>query len=127
MTRRHPLAWHSLVPFRVALVACALILIGGACAAESPEAPLGADGQPDSVLAEGRGIYSSRCARCHGSSGGGGTGPKLGDGAVIETYPDIADQMQIISEGKNGMPSFSGALSEAQVESVTRYTREVLG
>jgi mono/diheme cytochrome c family protein len=103
------------------------MLAGGACAAESPEVPLGADGQPDAELAEGREVYSSRCARCHGSSGGGGTGPKLADGAVVAAYPDIADQVEIISNGKNGMPSFAGSLSASQVEAVTRYSREVLG
>ncbi len=89
--------------------------------------PLGDDGLPDAELSEGREIYSSRCARCHGSSGGGGTGPKLADGAVVAAYPDIADQLEIISDGKNGMPSFAGSLSESQIEAVARYSREVLG
>ena len=79
------------------------------------------------MLDEGRQIYSSRCARCHGSSGGGGTGPKLGEGAVVAAYPDIADQVELMRNGKNGMPSFGGALSDAQLEAVARYTREVLG
>ena len=126
MTRRHPLARHSLSRHRKVFVVCILILLGAACATDSPEAPLGSDGQADSVLAAGREIYSSRCARCHGSSGGGGTGPKLDAGAVVGAYPDIADQIQIISAGKNGMPSFAGALSDDQLEAVARYTREVL-
>ena len=126
MTRRHHLAQHSLVSHRM-FVVCILILLAGACATESPAAPLGTDGQPDSVLAAGREIYSSRCARCHGSSGAGGTGPKFDEGAVVEAYPDIADQIEIISTGKNGMPSFAGALSKDQLAAVARYTREVLG
>ncbi len=79
------------------------------------------------MLAAGRDIYSSRCARCHGGSGGGGTGPKLADGEVVANFPEIADQIDLIRDGKNGMPSFAGGLSDDQLVAVARYTREVLG
>lgn len=104
----------------------ALGLALGACAGESPEVPLGPDGQPDAELSLGRDVYSRRCANCHGSSGGGGTGPKLSDGDVLEAYPDPAEQRLIIAEGRNAMPAFSGSLSSAELDAVVRYTREVL-
>lgn len=110
---------------RLAIVLIAVLVLG-ACAGESPEVPLGADGQPDPELALGRDVYSRRCANCHGASGGGGTGPQLNEGQVIEDYPDPADQRELIANGRNGMPSFSGSLSSAELDAVVRYTRDVL-
>ena len=108
----------------MAVLAGALVL--GACAGETPEVPVGPDGQVDDELVLGRDIYSRRCANCHGAGGGGGTGPKLADGAVIEAYPEPAAQREIIAEGRNGMPAYAGALSSAELDAVVRYTREVL-
>lgn len=107
-------------------VVLATVLVLGACAGESPEVPLDATGEPVPELSLGREVYSRRCANCHGSAGGGGTGPKLSDGAVLEAYPDAADQRALIANGRNGMPSFSGSLSAAELDAVVRYTREVL-
>ncbi len=101
-------------------------LLLGSCAGESPEVPLGPDGQPDAELSLGRDVYSRRCANCHGAGGGGGTGPKLSDGQVIADYPDPADQRLIIAQGRNAMPAFSGSLSSDELDAVVRYTREVL-
>lgn len=101
-----------------------LVLLAG-CAAEVPEVPLGPDGTPDPVLVQGREVFSSRCRTCHGSSGGGGTGPRLA-GTVTETYPDPADQIAVVTNGRNGMPTFGGTLTDAEIEAVVRFTREVL-
>jgi len=87
---------------------------------------VGADGAPDAELVVGREVYESRCANCHGASGGGGTGPRLADGAVIDNYPDPADQLEIIAEGRGQMPSFSSSLDADELDAVVRYTREVL-
>lgn len=100
--------------------------LGGACAGDVPEVPVGTDGELDSELVLGRTIYQQRCATCHGSAGGGGAGPKLSDGEVIVNYPDPEAQRAIIAQGKNGMPSFEGRLSSAELDAVVRYTREVL-
>ena len=96
------------------------------CAGESPEVPLGADGQVDAELTLGRDVYTRRCANCHGGSGGGGTGPAIGSGLVVEAYPEAADQRAVIADGQNGMPSFAGSLSSEEIDAVVRYTREVL-
>lgn len=42
-------------------------------------------------------------------------------------YPNIDDQIALITNGKGAMPAFSKKLSAEQITSVTRYTREVLG
>lgn len=101
-------------------------LVAG-CAADTPTVPLGPDGEPDPVLAVGRDVWSQHCASCHGSSGGGGSGPKLSDGKVAEAFPDAADESQLILDGIGDMPGFAGKLSDSQLEAVVRYTREVLG
>lgn len=105
-----------------------LVTIGllGSCGS-APDVPLGPDGKPDEVLLLGRDIFGQRCASCHGSDGAGGRGPKLSDGAVAEEYPEIADQIDILINGKgDGMPAFSDKLSADEIEAVARYTREVL-
>lgn len=101
-------------------------LVAG-CAADTPAVPLGPDGEPDPVLAVGRDVWSQHCASCHGNSGGGGSGPQLSDGKVVEAFPDAANEIQVILDGIGDMPGFAGKLSDSQLEAVVRYTREVLG
>jgi mono/diheme cytochrome c family protein len=71
-------------------------------------------------------IYTARCAGCHGSDGGGGSGPRLA-GKVAGDFPDIEDQIAFVSEGKGGMPAFGGSLSAADLRLVVEYTRTALG
>lgn len=111
---------------RVVAVLFALVSVGAACAGEAPEVPVGPDGEPDPVLVTGRDIFSSRCANCHGTSGGGGQGPRLADGRVVENYPEIDEQIAVVANGRNQMPAFEGTLTPAEIEAVVRYTREVL-
>lgn len=93
----------------------------------SPEVPVGADGQPDAVLEQGRDVYGSSCAQCHGSSGQGGRGKRLNDGQAEERYPEVADMIAVVAEGKgSGMPAFDGKLEPGEIEAVVRYIREVL-
>ena len=107
------------------MLAAALLL--GACSGGSaPEVPEGADGAQDPVLVEGREVWSDSCARCHGESGGGGSGVKLSDGRAVELYPDAADMHAVIADGKNAMPAFGGSLTPEQIDAVTAYVRDVL-
>lgn len=107
------------------VVLVALLLAAGC--SQAPEVPLGPDGEPDPVLLEGRDLFSAQCQRCHSADGGGGRGPNIRSDRVLEKYPVIEDQMRIVSEGKNAMPAFAGQLTDAEIEAVVRYTREVLG
>lgn len=105
---------------------CVGALAVAACAPGSPDAPTGPDGEVDPVLEVGQRVYENECARCHGADGGGGFGPKLADGQMVVVYPDIADEIDIIANGRNGMPAFSARLDAEEIEAVTRYTREAL-
>lgn len=111
---------------RLVAVTVVAVVLGGACAADTPEVPLGPDGQPDPVLVTGRDIYTAHCANCHGGSGGGSQGPEIGGGATLEDYPEIADQVDFIRAGKGIMPAFADRLTEAELEAVVRFVREVL-
>ncbi len=103
------------------------ILVTGCGAGPSPEVPLGPDGQPDPVLELGRVVYGEHCANCHGNEGQGGRGKPLNGGRSLERYPDIADMIAVIAEGKgSGMPRFDSKLSAAEISAVAEYIREVL-
>lgn len=108
-------------------VAMAVVTLALATACSSPpEVPLGPDGRPDPVLAEGRDIFGARCSSCHGTSGGGGRGPNIQSERVVAKYPDIEAQVDVVAQGRNQMPGFGDVLSPAELEAVVRYTREVL-
>ncbi|HYF45046.1 MAG TPA: cytochrome c [Acidimicrobiales bacterium] len=88
----------------------------------SPPAASPADGAVD-----GAEVYGRHCAACHGIEGEGVSGPALGDGAVVAAYPDPADQVEVVTEGRaGGMPAFGGSLTAEEVEAVVDHTRNDL-
>lgn len=74
----------------------------------------------------GASVYSANCAGCHGADGGGGLGPQLA-GRVVEKFPDAADEVAVVTNGRGGMPSFQGDLTPEQIDEVVEYTRTGLG
>jgi hypothetical protein len=88
------------------------------------------------------------CAACHGQRGEGASGPALGRGESVKTFPDEAAHIEWVetgSQGKNGqpygdpareggqrtvqqgaMPAFAGQLSPAEIQAVVLYEREGL-
>ena len=69
------------------------------------------------------GLYAANCASCHGPDGGGGLAPQLSDGKAAERFPDIADEIEIVTRGKVAMPAFGGSLSAREIRRVVEYTR----
>lgn len=90
--------------------------VAACSSAQTPATPA------DPTLAEGQQIYNSNCASCHGAGGGGGYGPKLA-GRVADRYPNIADQIAVIANGKNSMPAFGKKLTAEQIDAAAQYTR----
>lgn len=112
---------------------------------ESPEDATG-------PLGIGEETYSN-CASCHGAGGGGGVGYAFADGAVLETFPNIEDQIRYVyygteaynaagvevygnpereggvhTTGEQGvMPGFGSQLSAAEIVAVVCYERYGLG
>jgi len=109
---------------------------------EAHEGPLG-------VGAE---VYSS-CASCHGAAGDGGVGYPFSGGEVLETFPQIEDQIRFVYYGTEGynaesveiygnpdreggphltgergvMPEFGGQLEESEIIAVVCHERYTIG
>jgi mono/diheme cytochrome c family protein len=81
-------------------------------------------GSGDSAAASpGASLFAANCASCHGSDGGGGIGPQLSDGRVTAAFPDAADEIDVVTNGRGGMPAFGKVLSAAELKLVVEYTR----
>ncbi len=103
---------------------CVLVGCGSSAAVDAPK-PTGSKAQ-DAQLLDGRQVFISNCARCHGSHGQGGVGPALEHGHARKRFPNPNDQVKFVKSGFGIMPSFDGRLSQTQINDVVRYTREVL-
>jgi mono/diheme cytochrome c family protein len=75
----------------------------------------------------GASIFATRCASCHGQDGGGSFGPPLRGGIVVQRYPDPADQIAVVTNGRGSMPSFADSLTPEQIAAVVEFTRTGLG
>ena len=108
------------------------------------ESPAGGEGP----LAQGAEIYSS-CASCHGADGGGGVGYPFAGGEVLQTFPQIEDQVRYVvwgtegfnlaevsiygnpdrpggphvTGGRGAMPAFGAQISEQEIVSVVCHER----
>jgi len=82
-------------------------------------------------VAHGKQVYMARCALCHGPEGKGdgpaaaGLNPKPRnhtDGAYMKSRTD--DQLlQVIRNGKGGMPAWGSVLSDQEIHDVLKYVR----
>jgi len=68
-------------------------------------------------------VFVANCARCHGTDGGGGLGPRLSGGAVRRDFADSQDEVAFVTNGRDGMPAFGHTLSPEQIRQVVDYTR----
>ncbi len=68
-------------------------------------------------------IFADRCSSCHGSTGGGGVGPQLSAGQAAAAFPDIEDQVTVVSDGRGRMPSFGNRITDEELRAVVRFTR----
>jgi mono/diheme cytochrome c family protein len=89
-----------------------------------PQAPEEAVEQAGGI--DGAAVYGDRCAGCHGGDGSGGIGPRLA-GRMVERFPDPAQQVDVVTNGRGGMPAFGNRLGAEEIGAVVEYTRTVLG
>jgi cytochrome c6 len=80
---------------------------------------------PDS--ADVSATFSTKCVMCHGPDGAGsqvGKSLNVPDlrSPAVQKLPD-ARLVQIISDGKGGMPPFKSSLSEDQIHSLAAHVR----
>jgi mono/diheme cytochrome c family protein len=80
--------------------------------------------------AAGKTVFIQKCAMCHGADASGNTpmgkNLKIKDlhSPEVQSQPD-ADLKGIIAAGKNKMPSFKGKLTDAQIDNVLAYVRQL--
>ena len=101
-----------------------LVLIGTAVVVIllfTNEPELGSSASP--YGSSGAALFASNCAACHGNDGGGGTGLQLSDGKVRDAFPDVADEIAVVTNGRSGMPAFGKSLSASDISLVVEYTR----
>jgi mono/diheme cytochrome c family protein len=75
--------------------------------------------------ADGKTIFGSTCGSCHtlADAGTSGTvGPNLD-----ESKPSLELALDRVTNGKGGMPSFKGQLTEEQIRAVAEYVSSVAG
>ena len=124
MATRH--AWLSetvrVVQLITGVVAAAFVILLFTNEPAKP-APVPAQGTASS----GAAIFATRCASCHGADGGGGFGPALRGGIVVQDFPNERDQEAVVANGRGAMPSFASSLTPAQIHAVVEYTRTGLG
>jgi mono/diheme cytochrome c family protein len=70
--------------------------------------------------AAGKIVYEAACTFCHGAAGEGGHG---GGKALAVRSADTV--VLIVSEGRNDMPPFGGALTPEQIRDVSAYVADM--
>jgi mono/diheme cytochrome c family protein len=97
---------------------------GAACSKSTPDVAPQPKGN-DAELATGRKVFVANCQRCHGARGQGGAGARLA-GVVTNSFPNIQNEINVVTNGAGAMPAWGGKLTPAEIRAVVRYTREVL-
>ncbi len=77
----------------------------------------------DELKQRGEKVYAANCAVCHQPTGKGvpGAFPAL-DGSAIVNGPK-ADQIKLVLNGKNAMPTWKSVLSDTDIAAVITFTR----
>ncbi|MBR7794166.1 cytochrome c oxidase subunit II [Undibacterium sp. FT147W] len=77
----------------------------------------------DELKQRGEKVYAANCVACHQATGKGvpGAFPAL-DGSLIVNGVKV-DQVGILLNGKNAMPSWKSTLSDTEIAAVITYTR----
>ena len=87
-----------------------------------PAATAGGGAEAAAIL-DGAALYADNCSSCHGDDGTGGFAPELGGGAVVEAFPDEAEQAEVVASGRGGMPAFGDRLTADEIAAVVEFTR----
>jgi len=91
----------------------------------------------------GKDLYTASCQACHNADGSAGVGPALSGGAVLETFPGCAPQVDWVALGSidwpdptygaqdkpvnAGMPGFQASMSLDEIKQVVLYERVAFG
>jgi PQQ-dependent dehydrogenase (s-GDH family) len=78
----------------------------------------------DQLMGQGRTVYATNCAACHGPAGKGAQGPAFVDN---EALGDTAYVARTIVHGFGYMPRFGDKLNDDQIAAVSSYIRNSWG
>jgi quinohemoprotein ethanol dehydrogenase len=73
-------------------------------------------------LVAGETLFKSTCMPCHGEDGMGGHN----NGMPLNNVQDLEQAVTVITQGRNAMPAFRGALTPEQMRDVSTYIIEEL-
>jgi cytochrome c oxidase subunit 2 len=76
------------------------------------------------LMAQGESVYNTNCAGCHQTDGTGGYGPAIKGSEIA--IGDAAEHLNIVINGKNGMPAFK-MMGDADLAAVITYERRAFG
>jgi mono/diheme cytochrome c family protein len=85
----------------------------------------------EAELAQGETIWGQQCAACHGPDGAGAGPQAAADGLAMPNLADpavttgrsLADWYMVTNAGRNAMPAFGDALSQAELWAAMAYAR----
>lgn len=112
---RNVVRWVQLL----ALVAAAATVIALAAHRGPGPAPRG--------VTLGAHVYTTTCVSCHGAFGEGRIGPAIGAGAARTAFPSRARMLELIGDGRAGMPAFGDVLSPGEIGAVADHVHNHLG
>jgi len=81
------------------------------------------------AFADDAATFKAKCAMCHGADGkGSAVGQKMGvhdfTSADVQKMSD-AEIAEVITKGKNKMPSYAGKLQESDIKGLVAYIRQL--
>lgn len=81
------------------------------------------------AFADDAATFKAKCAMCHGADGkGSAVGQKMGvhdfSSADVQKMSD-AELTDVITKGKNKMPSYAGKLQEGDIKGLVAYVRQL--
>lgn len=81
------------------------------------------------MVMNGKMVFDSKCAACHGQEGQGVIGPNLTDRFWLHGQGQRKDIIHIIAKGvvEKGMPAWDGMISENEMLAVTGYVFSLKG
>ncbi|MFN3202694.1 MAG: cbb3-type cytochrome c oxidase N-terminal domain-containing protein [Bradymonadia bacterium] len=80
-------------------------------------------------IGEGKGIFATNCAACHGPDGGGIVGPNLTDDFWLHGKGDIAGVVRVVADGvpEKGMIAWKKQLKVKEMVAVSAYIMSLRG
>ena len=81
---------------------------------------------PAAAEVDGKALYESKCAMCHGKDG---VAKPMAKGSANLNDPayqkanDAAAIAKVVTEGRNKMPAYKGKLTDAEIQAVAAHVK----